>query len=149
MWPRSDTSAHLSRHLRHHGAYLQRQSPRGYGVASLPVIVEDRVPMLGRPPRRDQPMSGLNGLELARAGQLGIKNVLKKASGQDETLLAVACRRLALAHVASPIARRRPDRKNSRCSGFRRKLASGIRTEVMVCSRSMISRASASRSIWA
>ena len=32
------------------------------------------------------------------------------------------------AHCSSPAASRRPDRKSSRCSGFRRKLASGITT---------------------
>ena len=43
-----------------------------------------------------------------------------------------------LAHAASPTAKRRPDKKSSRCSGFRRKLASGTTTGEMARSRSTI-----------
>ncbi len=59
------------------------------------------------------------------------------------------CETAGLAQIASPAARRRPDRKSSRCSAFRRKVASGITTEVMARSRATISRASSSRPIWA
>jgi len=55
----------------------------------------------------------------------------------------------ALAHVASPTAMRRLERYSSRCSAFRRTLASGITTEVMARSRSTTSRASSSRPICA
>jgi hypothetical protein len=40
-----------------------------------------------------------------------------------------------LAHAASPTAKRRPDKKSSRCSGFRRKLASGTTTGEMARSQ--------------
>jgi len=54
-----------------------------------------------------------------------------------------------LAQGVSSAAKRRPDRISSRCSGFRRKLASGITTGVTARSRLMISRASSRRPIWA
>jgi hypothetical protein len=54
-----------------------------------------------------------------------------------------------LAHAASPTAKRRPDKKSSRCSGSRRKLASGTTTGEMARSRSTIAFASSSRPIWA
>jgi hypothetical protein len=47
----------------------------------------------------------------------------------------------------SPAARRSPDRKSSRCSGFRRWFAFGIIEEVMDRNRAMISRASSNRFI--
>jgi hypothetical protein len=45
----------------------------------------------------------------------------------------------------SPAAKCRPDRNSSRCSAFRRQLASRITTEVMARSRPTIPRASSSR----
>ena len=62
-----------------------------------------------------------------------------RADGRGETA--------GQAHASSPAARRRPDRYSSRCSSFRRLLASGITTEVMPRSRSTISRASSSRPV--
>ena len=55
----------------------------------------------------------------------------------------------ALAHVFSPAANRRPDRYSSRCSAFRRTLASFSTTEVMARSRLTTSRASSSWPMWA
>ena len=54
-----------------------------------------------------------------------------------------------LAHAASPAAKRRPDRKSSRCSAFRRSMMLGITRGVMARSRSTTSRASSSRPICA
>jgi hypothetical protein len=54
-----------------------------------------------------------------------------------------------LAHVASPAARRRPERKSSRCSWLRKWSVLGMIVGVMERSRATISLASSSRPIWA
>jgi hypothetical protein len=55
----------------------------------------------------------------------------------------------ALAHEASPAARRRPERNSSPCSGWRNGFAVGATTGVRAASRLRINRASSSRPIWA
>src|SRR6516164_8374574 len=47
-----------------------------------------------------------------------------------------------LGHCTSPAAKRRPERNNSRCSGFRQCEASGTTTGVTAWSRLMVSLAS-------
>ena len=54
-----------------------------------------------------------------------------------------------LAHVASPAARRRPDRNSSRSAGLRNCAALGTICGVIARSRATIARASSSRPIWA
>ena len=54
-----------------------------------------------------------------------------------------------LAHIPSPAAERRPDRKSSRCSGFRKGMTLDTTTGVISRNRVTISRASSSRCIWA
>ena len=54
-----------------------------------------------------------------------------------------------LAHIASPAARRRPERKSSRCSWLRKWSVLGMIVAVMERSRATISLASSSRPIWA
>jgi hypothetical protein len=51
--------------------------------------------------------------------------------------------------VASPAARRRPDRNSSRCSGLRKRRSLGTTTGVMARSCATMARASSSRPIWA
>jgi hypothetical protein len=54
-----------------------------------------------------------------------------------------------LAHVASPAAKHRPDRKSSRSSGLRKGRSLGTTRGVVARSRETIARASSSRPIWA